>query len=145
IEAPEAARGAELLPHRKACTRAERTFARDPGGGPRREQSAQGRTGCNSNGSASGSRRANPCRNGSLRPVQAKLDLAILAGYSAARLRARNRNLACHGRSQSHPKVRRIRLRRLFHRYQQGASTAVVQHAELRQSRKTTALAFGRG
>ena len=52
-------------------------------------------------------------------------------------------DFARHCRSQSNPKVRRVRLRRLFHRHEQGAPTAVVQHAELRQSRKTKALARG--
>jgi len=98
---------------------------------------------------ASEVRRAHAARvlvaNGNIKRGQAQLDLAILARNPAARLRARNRNLACHGRSQSYPKVRCIRLRGLFHRYKQGASTAVVQHAELRQSRKTKALAFGGG
>ena len=123
----------------------EGTPVRDPGRGPRRQDRAQNLAGCDCIGSAPGSRRASACRNGDIKRGQARLDLAILAGNSAARLRARHRIPARGGRSQPYPKVRRIRLRGVFHRYKQGASTAVVQHAELRQSRKTKALAFGGG
>ena len=134
-----------MLPHCKTCSRAEGTPARAPGRSPARADRAKSLVGCNRIRSASGSRCASPRRNGNIERFQAPLALAIFTGNSAARLRARSRNFARRGRSQSYPKVRRIRLRRLFHRYKQGASTAVVQHAELRQSRKTKAMAFGGG
>jgi hypothetical protein len=134
-----------LQPHCKACARAEGAPARDPGRRPFREERAQSLVGRDCLRSASGSRCARAGRKGSIKRRQAQLGLAILAGNSAARLRARHRNFTGHCRSRPYQKVRRIRLRRLLHRYQQGASTAVVQHAELRQSRKTKASAFAGG
>ena len=76
---------------------------------------------------------------------QAPLADAGLAGSSITRLRPGSRGFARVRRSQPYPKVRCGRLRSLFHRHQQGASTAMVQHAALRQPRETKALALGRG
>ena len=52
-------------------------------------------------------------------------------------------NLLVTADRSSDSQVRSLRLRGLLHRHEQGAPTAVVQHAELWQPRKTKALAQG--
>ena len=70
-----------------------------------------------------------------------RLALTARGRGAASCLCAGDRGSAHHRRPQPHPQMRRRGLRGLLHRPQQGPPQALVQHDQLRQSRKAAALA----
>ena len=128
----------------KACPQAARTTLQcsscsargrtDPANGPEGDRCRYSRSAC----------RAHPRSNTVHNPCGSSMGAKVRGRCSAACLRAGHRAFALGDGSRPDSKVRRARLRSLFHRHEQRSAKALVQHEELRQSREAETLALER-